>query len=57
MGCDDSKLSAINPDGTEKWTFAVGEATGEAITASPAIGADGALYVVTEHGELYAIGE
>ncbi|MCE7700062.1 MAG: chitobiase/beta-hexosaminidase C-terminal domain-containing protein, partial [Methanobacterium paludis] len=40
-GSYDKKLYAINPDGTLKWTYT----TGGSIYGSPAIGADGTIYV------------
>jgi outer membrane protein assembly factor BamB len=39
-----SKFQAINPNGTEKWEFDVGDF----IDGSPAIGADGTIYVATD---------
>ena len=42
FGCDDGKLYALNPNGTKKWEFVTGV---KAITASPALGADGVIYV------------
>lgn len=50
-------LFALNPDGTEKWrltTSTVGEAVN---SSSPAIGDDGTIYLGSEDGYLYAIGE
>jgi outer membrane protein assembly factor BamB len=38
----DNKLYAINPDGSQKWSFTTGDI---AIWSSPAIGADGTIYV------------
>ncbi len=37
---DGSSLHALNPDGTEKWSFPVGGS----ISSSPAIGSDGTVY-------------
>jgi hypothetical protein len=51
VGSDDGKLFAINPDGTEKWTFS----TGDTVRSSPAIGFDGTIYVGSYDGRLYAI--
>jgi len=51
VGSDDGYLYAINPDGTEKWSFE----TGDSVTSSPAIGADGTVYVGSNDGFLYAI--
>ncbi len=44
------KLYAINPDGTKKWEFPAPR------LESAAIGADGTVYLVSEYGEVYAIG-
>jgi sugar lactone lactonase YvrE len=45
------KLSALKPDGTQKWVFP----TGGLVFSSPAIGADGTIYVGSADGNLYAI--
>ena len=42
FGCDDGKLYALNPTGTLRWAFNAGNG---AISASPAIGPDGKIYV------------
>ena len=47
----DSKLYAINPNGTLKWSYA----TGGYILASPAIASDGTVYVGSYDSKLYAI--
>jgi outer membrane protein assembly factor BamB len=44
-------LYAINPDGTKKWAFW----TGGGVFSSPALGADGIIYVGSMDGTLYAI--
>lgn len=44
-------LYAINPDGTLKWDYKLLDLN----CASPAIGPDGTIYVVTYYGYLYAI--
>ncbi|MGB9735104.1 MAG: PQQ-binding-like beta-propeller repeat protein [bacterium] len=46
-----SGLYAINPDGGLKWSYT----TGNSIFSSPAIGADGTIYVGSDDGKLYAI--
>ena len=52
MGSDDSRLYALNPDGTLKWFYQ----TEGAILSSPAIG-NGAVYVASSDGRLYALDE
>jgi len=48
------QLYAVNPNGTLKWKFAAGA---RAISdASPAIGADGTIYIGSGYGVLQAIG-
>ncbi|TNJ63344.1 hypothetical protein FE784_25840 [Paenibacillus hemerocallicola] len=59
-----SGLYAIHPDGTKKWLYAI-EAKEQIATpewhvkgneaASPAVGADGTIYIGTKIGDLYAI--
>ena len=44
-------MAAYGQDGTQKWAFP----TGNAVRSSPAIGADGTLYVGSLDGSLYAI--
>jgi hypothetical protein len=51
VGSDDYKLYAINPDGSQKWSFT----TGFYVGSSPAIGADGTIYVGSNDNNLYAI--
>ena len=46
-----SKLYAINPNGTQKWAFT----TGGWVYSSPAIGADGTIYVGSDDHKLYAV--
>jgi outer membrane protein assembly factor BamB len=50
-----SKFHAVNPNGTEKWEFDVGDW----VVSSPAIGADGTVYVATDsvssNAHLFAI--
>ena len=40
VGCWDSKLYAVTPEGNEEWAFQ----TGGRISSSPAIAADGTVY-------------
>ena len=47
----DKNVYAINPDGSQKWMFT----TGDCIVSSPAIGADGTIYVGSCDKNLYAI--
>jgi len=51
LGASDSKLYAINPDGSQKWVFA----TGGIINSSPSIGALGTIYVGSDDNNLYAV--
>ena len=44
-------LQAVNPDGTQKWPFQ----TGDAVESSPAVGADGTIYVGCNDLNLYAV--
>jgi outer membrane protein assembly factor BamB len=44
------KLVAVNPDGSEKWTFASDSAV-QAVLASP----DGKMYISAGNGALYAL--
>ncbi|MEW6592836.1 MAG: PQQ-binding-like beta-propeller repeat protein [Candidatus Hadarchaeota archaeon] len=47
------KIYAINPDGTEKWSYSTG---GGGVYAAPAIGSDGTVYVgSTSNKTFYAI--
>jgi outer membrane protein assembly factor BamB len=48
-----SKLYALNPDGTQKWSYATGA---EIHASTPAIGPDSTVYVGSYDGKLYAIG-
>lgn len=52
VGCAGSKLIAINPDGTLKWTYTTGSAI---YYSSPAIGADGTIYIGCRDRNVYAI--
>jgi len=49
-GADDNNLYAVNPDGTQKWSFP----TSGQILASPAVGGDGIVYVGSNDHSLYA---
>ena len=53
VGSCDSKLHAVNPNGTMNWTYD----TGNWVESSPAIGADGIIYVGSRDRKLYAFGE
>ena len=50
LGLDDN-VYALNPDGTQKWEFA----TGNQVLSSPAVGADGTIYVGSLDGTVYAL--
>ena len=53
VGANNNTIYAVNPDGSIKWTFAVGAY----IQSSPTIGADGTIYMnVDESNRLFAIG-
>ena len=47
----DNKLYAVNPDGTFKWSFLMGDS----IVGSPAIAGDGTIYLASRDDYLYAI--
>ncbi len=51
VGSRDHKLYAINPNGTEKWSFN----TDHDIYSSPAICSDGTIYMGSRIGNLYVI--
>lgn len=51
VGSDDSRVHAINPDGSQKWIYA----TGGVVFSSPAVGADGTVYVGSNDKKLHAI--
>ncbi len=51
MGSEDYKLYALNPDGTEKWSFAAGDH----LNSSPAIGSDSTVYVGSGDLKVYAL--
>ncbi len=53
MLADDGKLHAITPEGAEKqnWPFQ----TGAEVRSSPAIAADGTIFVGSNDGNIYAI--
>lgn len=50
---DSGYVHYVSPAGTILWSYYTGDSTG--VTASPAIGADGTIYVGTESGRLLAI--
>ena len=47
FGSDNEKFYAVNPDGTEMWSFD----TGGKVRSSPAIGADGNIYVGSDRDD------
>ncbi|MBI3071311.1 MAG: PQQ-binding-like beta-propeller repeat protein [Deltaproteobacteria bacterium] len=53
VGADDRKVYAIAADGGLLWSYTTDAGITE---ASPAIGADGTLYIASEDGYLYAFG-
>jgi outer membrane protein assembly factor BamB len=54
-------LYALNPDGTKKWNFFINDGTQNNLVGSPAVAADGTIYIVDEfynsrpYGVIYAI--
>lgn len=53
MGCwGNNNVYAVNTDGTKKWVLQ----TGGVVSASPAIAADGTIYVGSNDFKLYGIG-
>jgi outer membrane protein assembly factor BamB len=48
----DTRLYALNPDGSKKWEFLTGDYI---ITSSPSIGADGTVYVGSDDKKLHAV--
>ena len=62
IGSHDSKLYAINPDGTEKWHFDAGTPVYDerydvwkGILSSPAVGVDSTIYITSLSNFLFAI--
>ncbi|MCP4687828.1 MAG: PQQ-binding-like beta-propeller repeat protein [Desulfobacterales bacterium] len=51
VGSRDDNLYAVNPDGTERWSFTAGSF----ISPSPAIGPDGVIYAGSNDSNLYAV--
>ena len=51
---DDTKLYALSSTGTLKWTFDLGSTT-TGTYCSPAVGADGTIYLGTNAGAFYAL--
>jgi outer membrane protein assembly factor BamB len=52
VGAKDDFLHAINPDGTQKWKFAIG---GDAIYSTPAIANNGTIYIGSDADKLFAV--
>ena len=50
VGSDDSFLYALNPNGTQKWSYRLGDP----IVDAPTVGADGTIYVGSSFTELWA---
>lgn len=50
-GSDNRSVRAINPDGTERWRFPIGDG----VQSCAAMGSDGTIYVGANNGKLYAI--
>ena len=51
FGCDDTKVYALNPDGTLKWTFSTGGSVKSAIT----IGQNGSILFISDDAKIYSI--
>ena len=51
VGCTDSNLYAINPDGSLKWTYT---GTGAFYTV-PSLGRDGTIYAADYNGKVHAV--
>ena len=49
---DDDNLYALTPNGSLKWQYATG---GYRSMSSPAVGADGTIYVGSDDDNLYAL--
>jgi outer membrane protein assembly factor BamB len=54
VGSRDGRIYAVDCDGNRKWEVATG---GPISASSPALGPDGTVYVGSDDGLLYAIGE
>lgn len=52
MGANDGKVYAVKPDGSKKWDYATEEGP---LDSSPAVGADGTVYVGSYDSYLYAL--
>ena len=52
VGTSGGEVFAVKPDGTKRWSYAVGSST---VESDPVIGADGTVYVGTHEGVLHAI--
>jgi len=51
FGCEDGTFYAVNPNGTQRFSYK----TGGRITSSPAIGPDGTVVFVSDDANVYAI--
>lgn len=51
FGTYQNKVFAVNPNGTKKWEYT----TGDVIVSSPAIDADGVIYIGSTDSKLYAL--
>ncbi|MFY7954059.1 MAG: PQQ-binding-like beta-propeller repeat protein, partial [Armatimonadaceae bacterium] len=55
IGCDDGKIYGVSTaDGAKSWAFDSGD-TGEYFESTPAVGADGTIYIGGASGRVYAI--
>lgn len=56
FGSDDDRFYAVGPDGSEKWSLAVGSGSFGDIISEAALGSNGIIYVAAADGGLYALG-
>ena len=56
IGSEDNNLYAVNPNGTQKWSWTdTAGGTNPSLVSSPAIGSDGTIYLGSDDRRLYAI--
>ncbi len=52
---NDTGVYALNPDGTQKWSYTTTASAEGVIGGGPAIGSDGTVYIGAADGKLYAL--